>query len=226
MYHVSSSPVHDTVSGTSASPTNSLIPTPSGFAPPSLREDANYDHFQIATPFSELPSQTSRLTADRPSPGAELVLGPSARASGGGSKWRDRTADWVEMVERSGFAGLRGGGGGEAGMGNSLNPNPHFRRTSSFNDTTPQPRSSGHCRPFRERSLTQVNYPDVFMRSHVFMYRGSYFLINRDYALFIFRLDRAPFPKEVAGTKEAGSRAARTPSQSTGPSSGRNPDPR
>ncbi|XP_034406601.1 thrombospondin type-1 domain-containing protein 1 [Cyclopterus lumpus] len=159
MYHVSSSPVHDTVLGTSASPTNSSIPTPSGFAHPTLsvglQEDTNYNHFQIATPFSELPLQTSRFTPDRLSPRVELVLGPSARASGGSSKWRDRTADWVEMVERSGFAGLRGGGV-DAGKANSFNTNPNFRRTSSFNDTKPQPRSSGHCRPFRERSLTQV----------------------------------------------------------------------
>uniref|UniRef100_A0A8C2Z5Y4 Thrombospondin, type I, domain containing 1 n=1 Tax=Cyclopterus lumpus TaxID=8103 RepID=A0A8C2Z5Y4_CYCLU len=169
MYHVSSSPVHDTVLGTSASPTNSSIPTPSGFAHPTLsvglQEDTNYNHFQIATPFSELPLQTSRFTPDRLSPRVELVLGPSARASGGSSKWRDRTADWVEMVERSGFAGLRGGGV-DAGKANSFNTNPNFRRTSSFNDTKPQPRSSGHCRPFRERSLTQVNYPALFMRSY------------------------------------------------------------
>uniref|UniRef100_A0A8C2XS46 Thrombospondin, type I, domain containing 1 n=1 Tax=Cyclopterus lumpus TaxID=8103 RepID=A0A8C2XS46_CYCLU len=69
------------------------------------------------------------------------------------------------MVERSGFAGLRGGGV-DAGKANSFNTNPNFRRTSSFNDTKPQPRSSGHCRPFRERSLTQVNYPALFMRSY------------------------------------------------------------
>uniref|UniRef100_A0A672HBJ3 Thrombospondin, type I, domain containing 1 n=1 Tax=Salarias fasciatus TaxID=181472 RepID=A0A672HBJ3_SALFA len=72
LYHVSSSPVHDTVVETSATPTSSPIPTP--------------------------------------------------------------TADWVEMVERSGL-------------------NPNFRRTSSFNDTKLQQQSSAQ---FRERSMTQV----------------------------------------------------------------------
>ncbi|GAA6232057.1 thrombospondin type-1 domain-containing protein 1 [Lates japonicus] len=159
LYHVSSSPVHDTLVETSASPTNSPTPTPTGFVhsalPLGLQDDTNHNHFRIAAPFSELPSQTSRVTPDRLSPRVDLVLGPPFSASGGSSKWRDRTADWVEMVERSGLAGLRGGGG-DAGMGNSSHKNPHFRRTSSFNDTKPQPPSSAHSRQFRERSMTQV----------------------------------------------------------------------
>ncbi|XP_054481958.1 thrombospondin type-1 domain-containing protein 1 [Anoplopoma fimbria] len=158
LYHVSSSPVHDTLVGTSALPTNSPISTPSGLAHPTLplglQDDENHDQFRIADNFSELPSQTSRITPDRSSPRVELVLGPSAHASGGSSKWRDRTADWVEMVERSGLVGIRGGG--EASIGNSYNKNPHFRRTSSFNDTKPQLLSSVHSRQFRERSMTQV----------------------------------------------------------------------
>ncbi|XP_040908188.1 thrombospondin type-1 domain-containing protein 1 [Toxotes jaculatrix] len=158
LYHVSSSPVHDTLVETSASPTNSPIPTPTSFAhsvlPLGLHDDANHNHFRIAAPFSETPSQTSRATPDRLSPRVELVLGPPVSTSGGSSKWRDRTADWVEMVERSGLAGLRGGG--DAGMGNSNHKNPNFRRTSSFNDTKPQPPSSAQSRHFRERSMTQV----------------------------------------------------------------------
>ncbi|XP_037324270.2 thrombospondin type-1 domain-containing protein 1 [Pungitius pungitius] len=159
LYHVSSSPVHDTMLGTAASPTN--IPTTTGFTQPTLsvgpQGDASHSHFGIATPISELPSGTTRVTPDRSSPRVQLVLGPSPHATGGSAKWRDRTADWVEMVERSGFAGLRGGGeGGEAGQRNSFNKNPNFRRTSSFNDTRPQPLSSVHPRPFRERSMTQV----------------------------------------------------------------------
>ncbi|XP_042355248.1 thrombospondin type-1 domain-containing protein 1 [Plectropomus leopardus] len=156
LYHVSSSPVHDTVVETSASPTTSPIPTPTGFAHPTLplglQDDANHNHFRIAAPFSEQSLQTSRVTSDRRSPRVELVLGPSAHASGGSSKWRDRTADWVEMVERSGLSGLRGAGD----AGNSFHKNPNFRRTSSFNDTKPQPLSSAHSRVFRERSMTQV----------------------------------------------------------------------
>ncbi|XP_034746952.1 thrombospondin type-1 domain-containing protein 1 [Etheostoma cragini] len=156
LYHVSSSPVHDTVVETSASPTNSPIPAPTGFThltlPLGLQDDANHNHFSIAEP----PAQTSRVTPDRLSPRVELVLGPSisAHASGGSSKWLDRTADWVEMVERSKLTGFRGGG--DAGMENSYHKNPNFRRTSSFNDTKPQPLSAVHSRQFRERSMTQV----------------------------------------------------------------------
>uniref|UniRef100_A0A3Q3FA25 Thrombospondin type 1 domain containing 1 n=1 Tax=Labrus bergylta TaxID=56723 RepID=A0A3Q3FA25_9LABR len=109
LYHVSSSPVHDTLVETSASPT----------------DDTNRNHFQIASPFSD------RLQ---------------------GSKWRDRTADWVEMVERSGSAAIRRGE--DPGMGNHNNPN--FRRTSSFNDMKPQIPIYTQSRQFRERSMTQV----------------------------------------------------------------------
>uniref|UniRef100_A0A3Q1EIK4 Thrombospondin type 1 domain containing 1 n=1 Tax=Acanthochromis polyacanthus TaxID=80966 RepID=A0A3Q1EIK4_9TELE len=159
LYHVSSSPVHDTMVETSASPTSSPINTPSGFAhsalPLSLHDDANHSHFCIATPISELPILNSRVTPDRLSPRVELILGPpvSAHATGGSSKWRDRTADWVEMVERSGLVGPRGE---EAASGNSFHKNPNFRRTSSFNDTKFQPPSSAQSRQFRERSMTQV----------------------------------------------------------------------
>ncbi|KAM8897494.1 thrombospondin type-1 domain-containing protein 1 isoform 1-T2 [Spinachia spinachia] len=155
LYHVSSSPVHDTMLGTSASPTN--IPTATGFAHPTLAVGLQSDG--IAAPISELSSRTFRVTPDRLSPRLQLVSGPSPHASGGSSKWRDRTADWVEMAERSNLAGFRGGGGGggeEAGQRNPFDKNPTFRRTSSFNDTRPKPLSSVHPRPFRERSMTQV----------------------------------------------------------------------
>lgn len=167
LYHVSSSPVHDTLLEISASPTNSPIPTPTGFAHPAHpsgpQDDANHNHFLIAAPFSEPPAQTSSITHDRLSPRVELLLGTheSAHASGGSSKWRDRTADWVEMVERSGLAGLRRGG--DPGIRNSYHKNPNFRRTSSFNDTKPQPPPSVHSRQFRERSMTQVTNPALFM---------------------------------------------------------------
>ncbi|XP_041658035.1 thrombospondin type-1 domain-containing protein 1 isoform X1 [Cheilinus undulatus] len=157
LYHVSSSPVHDTLVETSASPTASPIPTPTGFThvalPLGLQEDANHNNFRIASPFSQQPLQNSRVTLDRLSPKVELVLGPNASTNknGGSSKWRDRTADWVEMVERSGLAGIRGG---DAVLGNHKNPN--FRRTSSFNDMKPQIPLSAQSRQFRERSMTQV----------------------------------------------------------------------
>ncbi|XP_061754551.1 thrombospondin type-1 domain-containing protein 1 isoform X2 [Nerophis ophidion] len=130
LYHVSSSPVQDTLLGTSVSPRGSVIPT---------QEERKHS-------FSELPLQASRITSDRLSPKVELVLGPlvSTHASGGTSKWLNRTADWVEMVERSGL------------VGSAYHKNQNFRRTSSFTDAKPQISSSGHCRPFRERSMTQV----------------------------------------------------------------------
>ncbi|XP_061658319.1 thrombospondin type-1 domain-containing protein 1 [Syngnathoides biaculeatus] len=132
LYHVSSSPVHDTSEDTPASPTNPHIQSP------------------IASSYSELPSQPSRIAPERPSPRVELVLGSqvSGHASGGSSKWRDRTASWVEMVERSRIAGVA-----ERPRGNAYDKNPHFRRTSSFTDAKPQLSSSGH---FRDRSMTQV----------------------------------------------------------------------
>uniref|UniRef100_A0A8C6SWR1 Thrombospondin type-1 domain-containing protein 1 n=1 Tax=Neogobius melanostomus TaxID=47308 RepID=A0A8C6SWR1_9GOBI len=109
VYHVSSSPVHDTLVETSVSPTCSPIPSPTVFplGPPI---ETNPSPFRIA-PFSEKPSLTLRTPQDRLSPRLELVQGPplSGHHKGGSAGWRDRTADWVEMVERSGVAGPRQG---------------------------------------------------------------------------------------------------------------------
>uniref|UniRef100_A0A087YIQ7 Thrombospondin, type I, domain containing 1 n=1 Tax=Poecilia formosa TaxID=48698 RepID=A0A087YIQ7_POEFO len=127
LYHVSSSPVHDTVVETCASPTTSPIPSPTEFACSAL---------PLATPLSG----TLGVTSDRLSPRVEIVLGPPP-VSGRSSKWHDRTADWVEMVERSKMPGLR---------------NPNFRRTSSFSDTKLLSTSSAQSTQFRERSMTQV----------------------------------------------------------------------
>lgn len=148
MYHVSSSPVNDTLLEISASPTTSPVPTPTGFAHPSMtpQDDVDHSQFQRVAPFSKPPPQSSRVALDRQSPRVEPLSGSS--------RWRDRTADWVEMVERSGLAAHRGGG--DAGTANSYHRNPNFRRTSSFNDTKPQSYLSGHSRQFRERSMTQV----------------------------------------------------------------------
>uniref|UniRef100_A0A1A7WTC8 Thrombospondin, type I, domain containing 1 n=1 Tax=Iconisemion striatum TaxID=60296 RepID=A0A1A7WTC8_9TELE len=157
VYHVSSSPVHDTVLETSTSPTTSPTPTPTGLAPSALplglQDNVNHNHFCIATPLSELSPQTSKVASDRLSPRAELVLGPRVSTSGRSSDWRERTADWVEMVERSGLAGHRGG---NAPSGTSYHKNPNVRRTSSFSDTKPQLAPSSQSRQFRERSMTQV----------------------------------------------------------------------
>lgn len=158
MYHVSSSPVNDTLLEISASPTTSPVPTPTGFAHPSMTPQDNVvDHsqYQRVAPFSKPPPQSSRVALDRQSPRVEPLSGSS--------RWRDRTADWVEMVEWSGLAAHRGGG--DAGTANSYQRNPNFRRTSSFNDTKPQSYLSGHSRQFRERSMTQVTF--FFCVAHV-----------------------------------------------------------
>uniref|UniRef100_H3C4G5 Thrombospondin, type I, domain containing 1 n=1 Tax=Tetraodon nigroviridis TaxID=99883 RepID=H3C4G5_TETNG len=128
LYHVSSSPVNDTL--VEASP--SRFPTPASFPEPT--------------------GQTSWAKHDRLNPKPALPSGPSGIWDS--TSRYNRTADWVEMVERSGFMGPRGReGGGEAATKGSYHRNPYFRRTSSFNDTKPQLLSSGQ---FRERSMTQV----------------------------------------------------------------------
>uniref|UniRef100_A0A1A8RF73 Thrombospondin, type I, domain containing 1 n=1 Tax=Nothobranchius rachovii TaxID=451742 RepID=A0A1A8RF73_9TELE len=157
LYHVSSSPVHDTVLETPTSPTTLPTPTPTGLAPSALllglQDNVSHNHLCIATPLSELSPQTSKVASDRLSPRAELLLGPRVSTSGRSSNWRQRTADWVEMVEWSGLAGPRGG---NVPSGMSHHKNPNFRRTSSFNDTKPQLAPSSESRQFRERSMTQV----------------------------------------------------------------------
>lgn len=161
LYHVSSSPVHDTLVETSVSPTHSPTSSPTGFTHSALtlgvQDDPNYSHFHIASPFSELPPPVSMSPPDRLSPRVEVFQVPpvSSHTSSGSAKWRDRTADWVEMVERSGLASLRPGGGVVGGE-NAYHRNPNFRRTSSFNDTKPQLSTSALSRQFRERSMTQV----------------------------------------------------------------------
>nr|XP_046173832.1 uncharacterized protein LOC124007372 [Oncorhynchus gorbuscha] len=196
LYHVSQSPVHDTL--LEDSPTST--PTQPGFTLPGLspnpspldlqEEDSNLSRFRITAPFPEhrVPQRSSVTLPDRLSPRVELVLGPpvagymrEGRGGGGGSSQRrDGTADWVEMVERTGLGGMAGGGGssqrrdrtadwvemvertGLGGMGgggipsNSYQKNPNCRRTSSFHDTKPPPPPAAPCRPHRERSQTQV----------------------------------------------------------------------
>lgn len=157
LYHVSSSPVHDTA--VEKSPSSSAVLSHGEFAqsasPLSLQD--NDDHVCVVTPLSKLPAQPSRITPDRLSPKVELVPGPpvSARTSRGNSKWHDRTADWVEMVGRSAPMGLMGGGDADGAK------NPNFRRTSSFSDTKFYATSAAQSRQFRERSMTQVMELDV-----------------------------------------------------------------
>ncbi|CAL8267984.1 unnamed protein product [Merluccius merluccius] len=142
VYHVSSSPV-DSALGAAATPAATLTPNPTGLPlpPPPLPPPAPHP---------------DTVTSDRLSPRAELLLGlplPGYGGGGGISRKQERTADWVEMVERSGL-----GRGGGARAGNSSYPmNPNFRRTCSFTEPKPQPpAASAGVRAFRERSMTQV----------------------------------------------------------------------
>lgn len=194
MYHVSSSPVNDTLLEISASPTVSSVPTPTGFvhtAQPLSSQEVNLSPFRIMAPFPEATGQTSRVKHDGLNPKTELPLGPGGRWDS--TSRHNRTADWVEMVERSGLTGPRGGGDLET-RGSDYR-NPHFRRTSSFNDPKPQLLSSGQ---FRERSMTQVTQPVFFMLKVYLQYMDL--LIN----YLLYRLDLEPFLMEVVGAKKDG----------------------
>lgn len=160
LYHVSSSPVDNSLLGATAAtstaalnPTSVGLPLPPPPIPPPDHPDHHHHHHQAATRWhTGTPAKT--VASDRPSPRAELHLGPTLPGYGGGgsSRRQERTADWVEMVERSGL-----GRGGGVGAGNpSYTMNPNFRRTCSFTDAKPQPPSSAGSRAFRERSMTQV----------------------------------------------------------------------
>ncbi|TWW74664.1 thrombospondin type-1 domain-containing protein 1 isoform X1 [Takifugu flavidus] len=148
MYHVSSSPVNDTLLEISASPTASPVPTPTGLVHTAQPQEVNPNPFRITALFPEPPGQTSWVKHDGLNPKTELPSGPGR--SWDSTSRHNRTADWVEMVERSGLTGPRGG---DPETRSSYYRNPYFRRTSSFNDPKPQLLSSGK---FRERSMTQV----------------------------------------------------------------------
>lgn len=215
MYHVSSSPVNDTMLEICASPANSLIPAPTGLihpAQPLSSQEANPDHFQITAPFPDPTGQASRVNHDRPNPKPQLPSGPSG--SRDSTSRHNRTADWVEMVGRSGLMGPRGGG--EPVTKGSYHRNPYFRRTSSFNDTKPQLLSSGQ---FRERSMTQVTQTALPIRSR---FTDLELLMN----YLLYRLDPEPFPMEVVGARKdgRGSCIAPTPFQRTAYQSGLNSD--
>ena len=162
VYHVSSSPVDDNMLSPTASPSATLTANPTGLhlpppplpppASPGIQDQHHHHHHQAAE--------------RRLSPRGELRLGPTlpgyggeGGGGGGSSRRQERTADWVEMVERSGMG--RGGGlgvGDSSYPGNSSYPvNPNFRRTCSFTDAKPQPPALPGSRAFRERSMTQVS---------------------------------------------------------------------
>ncbi|XP_036380780.1 thrombospondin type-1 domain-containing protein 1 [Megalops cyprinoides] len=135
VYHVSQSPIDDTMLETTASTPAALTPVPPD---PDSQEEANLSRFRIKSPFVETgkAAKASATLPDRLSPKADFALGPPPPGFGSSAQRRERTERWVEMVERSGGY-LR---------------NPSFRRTSSFHESK-QPQQP---RAFRERSMTQV----------------------------------------------------------------------
>uniref|UniRef100_A0A8C9WBE0 Thrombospondin, type I, domain containing 1 n=1 Tax=Scleropages formosus TaxID=113540 RepID=A0A8C9WBE0_SCLFO len=137
VYHVSQSPIDDTMMETTSSTPVALTPVPPDSE---SQEEANLHRFRIKTPFMEAPrtAKASAATApDRLSPKADPVLGTPLQSYSSQAQRHERVADWVEMVERVGGGYLK---------------NPSFRRTTSFHEAKPPPPP----RPFRERSMTQV----------------------------------------------------------------------
>lgn len=144
VYHVSQSPIDDTMlEAVEASTQSALTATQQDSE---SQDDSNLSRFRIKSPFLEggWTAKTSRTLPDRLGPKSDFG-GLGSPPAGFSAQKRERTADWVEMVER-------------CGAGYSKNPN--FRRTSSFHETKlnqpATPASAASARPFRERSMTQV----------------------------------------------------------------------
>ncbi|KAG5284255.1 hypothetical protein AALO_G00024640 [Alosa alosa] len=143
VYHVSQSPIDDTMLEALESTQSGLTATQQDSE---SQDDSNLSRYRIKSPFLEgawTPSKASKTLPDRLGPKADYSLG--SPTAGFSAQKRERTADWVEMVERSGVG---------------LSKNPNFRRTSSFHETKlhqqSTPVSAVAARPFRERSMTQV----------------------------------------------------------------------
>lgn len=134
VYHVSQSPVDDTKLEATASTSAGLTPVPQNLEG---QEEASISHYR-KPPFTE-PHRNSATLPDRLSPKVELMLASPKATFSDRDRRQERTADWVEMVERNRL---------------SFSNYPNFRRTSSFNESNlqqlPKPQ------PFRERSMTQV----------------------------------------------------------------------
>lgn len=133
VYHVSQSPVDDTMLEATASA--GLTPVPQEFDSP---EESSSSHFRIRSPFPE-PTWHSKNSTLSDRQKIDILHNPSKSAFSASSCRLERTADWVEMVERSRVP---------------YSKNTNFRRTSSFNETNQQPFLPS--RPYRERSMTQV----------------------------------------------------------------------
>ncbi|XP_073685820.1 thrombospondin type-1 domain-containing protein 1 [Garra rufa] len=135
VYHVSQSPVDDTMLEAMTSTPTGLTPVPQELDSP---EESSSSHFRIRSAFTEptWPPKNNTLS-DRQK--VDLLLSPPKSSFSANSQRLERTADWVEMVERSRAP---------------YSKNPNFRRTSSFHENNQQ--QLPLSRPFRERSMTQV----------------------------------------------------------------------
>ncbi|XP_051540934.1 thrombospondin type-1 domain-containing protein 1-like [Myxocyprinus asiaticus] len=136
VYHVSQSPVDDTMLEASASTPAGLTPVPQEVDSP---EEANSSQFRIKSPFLEptWPPKIMGALSDRHK--LDMLLGPQKSAFSVNARRLERTADWVEMVERNRV---------------TYSNNPNFRRTSSFHENNQQQLPASQL--FRERSMTQV----------------------------------------------------------------------
>uniref|UniRef100_A0A8C1GEL0 Thrombospondin type-1 domain-containing protein 1 n=1 Tax=Cyprinus carpio TaxID=7962 RepID=A0A8C1GEL0_CYPCA len=135
VYHVSQSPVDNTMLEAMASTPTGLTPVLQELDSP---EESSSSHFRIRSPFPE-PTWPSKNNALSDRQKVDLLLSSTKSSFSASSRRLERTADWVEMVERSRMP---------------YSKNPNFRRTSSFHENNQKQLLLS--RPYRERSMTQV----------------------------------------------------------------------
>uniref|UniRef100_A0A8C2HWA8 Thrombospondin type-1 domain-containing protein 1 n=1 Tax=Cyprinus carpio TaxID=7962 RepID=A0A8C2HWA8_CYPCA len=135
VYHVSQSPVDNTMLEAMASTPTGLTPVLQELDSP---EESSSSHFRIRSPFPE-PTWPSKNNALSDRQKLDLLLSSTKSSFSASSRRLERTADWVEMVERSRMP---------------YSKNPNFRRTSSFHENNQKQLLLS--RPYRERSMTQV----------------------------------------------------------------------
>ncbi|KAL0182542.1 hypothetical protein M9458_021917, partial [Cirrhinus mrigala] len=131
VYHVSQSPVDDTMLEAMASTPTGLTPVPQELDSP---EESSSSHFRIRSAFAE-PTWPPKNNALSDRQKVDLLLSPPKTSFSVNSQRLERTADWVEMVERSRVP---------------YSKNPNFRRTSSFHENNqnqlPPSMTQGSCR--------------------------------------------------------------------------------
>ncbi|TRY83177.1 hypothetical protein DNTS_020675 [Danionella cerebrum] len=135
VYHVSQSPVDDAMLEATASTPIGQSPVPKEL---DNSEESTISQFRMRSTLAEpiWPPKNNGFTPRRK---VDLLQSPTKSAFSATSRCLERTADWVEMVERSRLP---------------YSNNTNFRRTASFHENNQQPFSPS--RPYRERSMTQV----------------------------------------------------------------------